>query len=180
MPDVTSQGLDVSAEEQRFLRRTFLRMALPWVAALMLFTWWMSPGDASRGPDPEELAAVKAELLELRSSVSALRDGLSRADRRAAAAAELAESLEGRDDSASASQLAGLEREVRRASQRVGALEKQLGEVPIVQRFDALGDRLAGVEERLARQRTPSAAPSPAPARSGPALPAAPVPGAPQ
>jgi len=156
MPEHTTDGLDVTKAEQRYLRRTFRRMALPWLAVLMAFTWWMASGP-STAPDPsEELAALRAGLAELNGSVAALREGLEGAERRnAELAARLAESA----TPDTPAEVETLRSELKRAARRIAALEGKLGP-DLGQRFDALADRIASVEGLVRLEPVP-AAPTP-------------------
>lgn len=163
MPDLSTDGLDVSAEEERYLRRTFRRFALPYVVLLMAFAWWVSSG-APAGDELEALDAVQAQLVELRASLQTLDGELAEARERARAAEQRAAKLEQKEDGASASELASLERDLRRATARIAALEKGPA-AAVAQRFDALSDRIAGVERQL--DRGASRGPLPA----GPAAP---------
>jgi len=78
MPDIGNDGLDVSAEEQRYLRRAFRRFALPY----LLLTVAIVGGAASmvmlRAPavpeaPPVELEGLIAEAASLREAVATAR-----------------------------------------------------------------------------------------------------------
>lgn len=81
MPEIQSDGLDVSAEEERYLRRVFRRFAAPYLlVGLVLATLvigWSSFGPASAGgtPDPE-LETLVAEAASLREALATLRTEL--------------------------------------------------------------------------------------------------------
>src|SRR5262245_32344336 len=77
MPEIEGKGFDVSREEERFLKRTFRRFALPYViagfalglVAGMLPQWGSTPaGEPVAAADPrlqEEIAAIRSELASL-------------------------------------------------------------------------------------------------------------------
>src|SRR5262245_55309610 len=95
MPEVTGDHLDVSAEEQRYLRRTFRRFALPWLltaAAIGALAGAAprcieatpetgAPDDAAHatedvGPLRGEIAALSQRIVGLEDAVTKTRDRL--------------------------------------------------------------------------------------------------------
>lgn len=144
MPEIQGDQIDVSAEEQRYLRRTFRRFALPYVlmgfalgaitAALPL---WIEarPHDPGTQPDShqrEEVTALRSELSSLSERTVGAENALARLRER------LAE-LEGRGAEPADTQ----------------RLEEQLA---------GLGGRVARLEGEIQSQRATASAPPPAPA----------------
>jgi len=142
MPEIREDQLDVSAEEQRYLRRTFRRFALPYVlmgfalgataAALPLWIEARPHDAAAAGEDPhqrEELAALRNELSTLSERTLGAETALARLRER------LAE-LEGRGAEPADTQ----------------RLQEQLA---------GLGGRVARLEGELESQRATASAPPP-------------------
>jgi hypothetical protein len=176
MPDKTAQGIDVSREEEKYLRRAFRRFALPYLIGLAALTWAVTTAASRGGVAPGEssaelamandkLSRIEQSLIELDSRVSKMGTDVDRAGKRMSA-------LEAKPNSAPASDTASLERSLRDAMRRVADLEQRLGDGPsTAERIDALTTRLHRIESAA---RT---APMPAPAMPAPApVPAAPAP----
>jgi len=178
MPQVSDQGLDVSQEEQRYLRRTFRRFALPYVAALAVFAWavsWMSGGSGSPPALDEieqELAGAKASIEELAGRVDAAAEQAQQAGKRVAA-------LSSRSRGASGADLEALQSELHRATRRIAALESRLKTEGANERIDAISDRVGRVERRLeslaANGGANGSTPAPSPAARSDVPPASPT-----
>jgi len=160
-----ARNLDVSPEEERFLRRAFRRFALPYlagVAVLAAAAGWAA-SSATGTPDPAlraELEAVQTRLEALSGRVAALGTGLE-GDRERLAA------LEDRTADAGGDALASLEGELRSVRNRMFDLEKRLERQPSPDRLAAVLDRLGRLEGEVASVKsaapTRPAAPDPTP-----------------
>lgn len=169
MPEMHGNHLDVSSEEERYLRRTFRRFALPYVllgVALGAFAGalpgWLGSGagEASDVGDPrlhEEIAAMRGDVASLSQRAVAAESALARTRDRLVA-------LEGRSG-ASGGSMADAEEVTRRveaSARRIEALEQQISagaEAPagdaalLEERVAALGGRLARLEGELRSER---------------------------
>ncbi len=131
--------IEVSPEEERFLKRFFRRQALPWFAAAVLIaltaTWTLRPEAGDDGLEVRvsaALAQLRSENEELRSQVTALSEKL--ATPRVA--------LEGADE---------LERRVEEARRNVKMIEARI--------TADLDRRLDSLEAQVAQSPGPAAAP---------------------
>ena len=172
MPQVSDQGLDVSQEEERYLRKTFRRFALPYVVALAVFAWivsWTSGGGQPPALDEieQELAGAKASIEELAGRVDAANAKADEAGKRAAA-------LSSRSDGASEADLEALQGELRSATRRIAQLEARLKTEGANERIDAISDRIGRVERRVESLAASRSANGPTPAAASPASPASP------
>jgi hypothetical protein len=175
MPEVRGQQLDVSVEEQRFLKRCFRRFALPYVVAGVVVgaiagaaPGWIatSPAQAGGAADDgrlrEEIAALRSELAALsqrtvsaESALAKTRDRLGAVEQRAGSSlggsADTA-ALEGRVD-ATARRLESLEARVGSGGNAAAVDTRQIED-----QFATLGSRLARIEGELraARPGAPS------------------------
>jgi hypothetical protein len=160
MPEVHGDHLDVSAAEERYLRRTFRRFALPWLvmagalgALLGAVPRWIEATPESVGASEEphlreqvgplkgEVAALSQRVVGLEVALAKTREGLVQ--------------LEGRSSVSSNSSgfdSDELERRLDGFGDRIAALESGAGaadEPPVdAQRLDA---QIAALAERLAR-----------------------------
>ena len=160
--------LDVSKEEQRFLRRTFHRIALPYAAvlgaALALLAW--SGSDGTAVDSSEELAALRIEIDALRSGFDEIGAAAKRAELERAATSRTIGALQGQLSAGSGGELVALERAVDAARKRIAEVESRLVREAATERFNALGDRIT----RLERDASPVSEPAaPAPPKPGPA-----------
>ena len=160
MPEVHGDHLDVSAEEQRYLRRTFHRFALPWLlvasalgALAGSLPRWIEaqPAVASgSGEDPqarEQVGSMRGDLASLSQRLVAAEDSLTKTRDRLA----MLEGRSGRGESGGAD--GSVDQRLDAIVGRVAALESRVGESaghasadPV--RLDA---RLTALDERLAR-----------------------------
>jgi hypothetical protein len=116
---MASPEIQLTPDEQRYLRRTFQRHALPYLAAMGALAAW----SLFARPEPAPEAAAPAPPLAEQPEFLALRQELERALAQLAGAAP----REPQQAGAAARQLAALERRLEQASQRVGELEERLG-----------------------------------------------------
>ena len=75
-------GIDVSSEEERYLRRAFHRFALPYLLGIAVVVWaaaslWSGGGT---GASPEAVTELHDEVAALRESVADLEGRLAAAD----------------------------------------------------------------------------------------------------
>jgi hypothetical protein len=175
MPEVNGDHLDVSAEEQRYLRRTFRRFALPWLlmagAIGALFgaaPRWMdaTPEASAASADPvlhEQVGPLRGEIAALSQRIVGLEGALAKTRDR------LVE-LEGRSSVSTESgglDTDELERRLEGFTARITALESRASSSSESAPVDALrlDAQIAALAERLARLETApasSSAPSPA------------------
>lgn len=170
MPEINEQGLDVSAEEQRFLRRSFQRFARPYlvVGAVAFGFLYFSGGGESADVDLEPL---EAQLAELAASVEALDARLVALGSGAQANEKRLKSLEARPAGGGASgDVAKLQRELREIARKLDGLDSRLAEEAPAERFAALSARIA----RLEGARAPAPAQPAAEPEAAPPPPAAP------
>ncbi|HEX5066839.1 MAG TPA: hypothetical protein VFY49_12045 [Myxococcota bacterium] len=179
MPEVHGDHLDVSAEEQRYLRRTFRRFALPWVLMAAVLgalagaaPRWIeatpetgAPSGASHasedvGPLHGEIATLSQRIVGLEAAVAKTRDRLVELEGRSSVSNDNG----GLDTEA-------LERRLEGFTARIVALESRAGSAgdsPSAEglRLDA---QIAALAERLARLETEQGGPRPdAPAAAYP------------
>jgi TolA-binding protein len=151
MPEIHGDSLEVSKEEERYLRRAFRRFALPYVGVLaVLVAAWGGMTGFGLGPahDPGESTEVQgliAESASLRQAIGALRADLDAAAARAEEGVTRVSSLEKRVE-----KLAG-------ATEAVGAskLRKRLEEAH--QRINALDARIEAVKAVAVKAAAPAA-----------------------
>ena len=162
MPEVHGNHLDVSAEERRYLRRTFHRFALPWL--LVAFALGALVGALSRGSDaqPAATASGSGEDPQAREQVGSMRGDVASLSQRLVAAEDsltktrdrlaMLEGHSGRGESGGAD-TAEVDQRLDAIVGRIAALESRAGEIagratadPV--RLDA---RLSALDERLAR-----------------------------
>ncbi|MGH0030070.1 MAG: hypothetical protein ACQGVC_09795 [Myxococcota bacterium] len=135
MPEVNEAGLDVSKEEERYLRRTFRRFALPYLVVIAVTVgvlgWAAAKPDAPSASGSDELQSLVAEAASLREAIAGLREEVAA---EAAAADERMGELEGRvarlrKASADGQSPAELASRLDHAHQRINALEGRLKEL---------------------------------------------------
>lgn len=159
------RSLDVSKEEERFLRRAFRRFALPYlalVAVLAAAAGWTG-SSATGTPDP----ALRADLEALRTRLEALSGRVGALGAELDGDRERLAALEDRTSGAGDDALASLEGELRSVRNRMFDLEKRLERQPSPDRLAAVLDRLGRLEGELAAVKSAAparpAAPDPTP-----------------
>jgi hypothetical protein len=137
MPEIQAEGLDVSAEEERYLRGAFRRFALPYLAATIAMGGVAVAAVSLVSTEPgggaaEELQSLVAEAASLREAIAAVRGELrDHAEGEAGRLTQLEagfarlESVESGGASATADLVARLDH----AHQRISALEGRLSEI---------------------------------------------------
>ncbi len=169
-------GIDVSKEEERYLRRAFRRFALPYVLVFGAVAWVAATAVSSDGPtgSPKEmselhdgLSAQKQAIAALEARVEQVGGELEKAGRRMGAL----ETQKPRR--APTIDTSALERDLRDAARRVAQLEKRMSNdaAPASERIDALAARMRRIEDS-ARQASAAATATPVPAAPAPAAPA--------
>ncbi|MEM7413149.1 MAG: hypothetical protein AAF430_23165 [Myxococcota bacterium] len=189
MPDHTNNGINVSAEERKFLRRTFHRFAMPYaLGALALVGVVMlsqDGSDAGSGVDEATITALEERLATLEGSLPTLGERMDQVKSDLAGSTQRLTALEEKRGQASSQDWASTQRDARRANERVKKLESAFEKAAATQRIDALAQRMQRVEEQsaaalaAARQvadaaRAPARTPAPPAAAPRPA----PTPGA--
>lgn len=133
MPEVHGEHLDVSAEEQRYLRRVFQRFALPYVLMGLVVGALAGAGPRWIDAQPEPAAAV--EDPHLREQIAAMRGEL----------AALSQRVVGAEAALAKTRDRLVELEGRSGSTEVGLFDTdELG-----RRFDAIGSRIEALETRF-------------------------------
>ena len=173
MPEVHGDQLDVSAEERRYLRRTFHRLALPWLliasalgALVGSLPRWIEaqPATASgSGEDPqarEQVGSMRGDMASLSQRLVAAEDSLTKTRDRLA----MLEGRSGRGESGGAD-TAEVEQRLDAIVGRIAALESRVGDGATHASADParLDARLTALDERLARLESdgrPGAPPS--------------------
>ena len=170
-------GIDVSKEEEQFLRRAFRRVALPYVLVVAAVAWiatTVASTDAPSGSSPA-MSSLLEKVDGLEKSVAALEARIAKVDGELARAGSRVGALESRKPAAVAASgdTAELEKTLRDATRRVAELERRnAGSATAAERIDALTARMHRIES-AARA---SSAPAPIPVPVAP-VPAAPAPG---
>ena len=184
MPKQTAQGIDVSKEEEKYLRRAFRRFALPYLIAVGVLSWAIATAVSrdvvSPSEPPAELAATSEQLARIEQSLAVLESRVAKMGSDVERAGKRMSALESAKSStvASAGDTASLERSLRDATRRVAELEKRLGDgATAEERIDALTTRLHRVESAARTAPAPvPAAPAPAPVPAAPAPSPTPIP----
>ncbi len=164
MPELQKDGLDVSAAEERYLRRAFHRFSLPYLVVILAVVGiaTLAPPFAPPAPDSTaaELEALVAEAASLREAIAAVRNELRK---QAGDEATRLDALEGG--------VAKLSQDVR-ATRPVGVPSAELKS-----RMDHAHRRINALERRLTdalEGRLPEGNPLEKPKRSPPWPPASP------
>lgn len=130
MPEIRGDQLDVSAEEQRYLRRTFRRFALPYVLMGFVFgaltaalPLWIEA--QPEGSDASEDPRRREELASLRSEIAALSERTLGAEQTLAKLRERMVELEGRG-AEPAADTSKLEEQIAGLGSRMARLEGEL------------------------------------------------------
>jgi len=160
MPEVQGNQLEVSREEERYLRRTFRRFALPYVVlglALGAFAGAL-PGwlGTEGGPaSPVDDSRLREEITALRGDVASLSQRAVAAESALARTRDRLVALEGRSGPASGSSddAEAITRRVEQSLRRIEVLEQQVSGGAAAPAVDAarLEERVAALGGRLAR-----------------------------
>ena len=177
----SSNGIDVSREEERYLRRAFRRFAVPYVFVFAVLAWATTAVMSKNAPagSPKELSSLRESVAALEQSVVALKtkmDTMGAELERAGSRVGALETRKSNRDTAASPDTAELERALNDASRRIADLERRNGSggASAAERIDALAARMQRLEA-TARSAAPSMPAAPAPAAPAPA-PAAPAP----
>ena len=168
-------GIDVSKEEEKFLRAAFRRFALPYVIAVALVAWmattWMS-NDAPVG-SPKEMSSLLVKVAALEKSIAALEGRIAKVDGELERAGTRVGALESRKPTAApaSGDTTALEKALRDATRRVADLERRnAANASAAERIDALVARMQRIESAARASAAPAHAPVPAaPAPAAPA-----------
>ncbi|HKA13970.1 MAG TPA: hypothetical protein VKH41_03055 [Myxococcota bacterium] len=174
MPQKTSAGIDVSREEERYLRSAFRRFALPYVLVFAAVAWAATTFVSGDGPagSSQETKALRDKVASLEQSVAGLEARLDEVGTELERATGRMGALEGRKpERAPAVDTDGLERALGDATRRIAELERQNGSgATAAERIDALAARMQRIESAARPQTAPPTAPAaPAPAAPAPA-----------
>jgi hypothetical protein len=160
MPEVHGDHLDVSAEERRYLRRTFHRFALPWllvafalgalVGSLPRWTEAQPATASGSGEDPqarEQVGSMRGDMASLSQRLVAAEDSLTKTRDRLA----MLEGRSGRGESGGSD--ATVDQRLDAIVGRIAGLESRVGDAPSHASADPvrLDARLTALDERLAR-----------------------------
>jgi predicted nucleic acid-binding Zn-ribbon protein len=180
MSQQDSRGIEVSKEEEQYLRSAFRRFAVPYLFVFAVLAWATTAvmsKDAPTGAG-EDLSSLNDKVAALEKSMAGLEERVAKVDADLVRAGTRVGALESRKPSREAAPAAdtdALERALRDASRRIADLEKRNGSgATTAERIDALTARMQRIEG-LARSfatAAPPAVPTPAPAP----MPAAPAP----
>ena len=175
-------GIDVSKEEEQFLRRAFRRFALPYVLVVAAVAWIASTVAASDAPSgsSQEMSSLLDKIAGLEKSVAVLDARIAKVDGELARAGSRVGALESRKLAAvtAPGDTAELEKTLRDATRRVAELERRnAANATAAERIDALTARLHRIESAARAGSAPAAMPVPvAPAPAAPAPGPAPAP----
>jgi hypothetical protein len=173
MPHAHGDSIEVSREEERYLRGAFRRFALPYLAVTALVAGLLGALLGGGGPDtdPSELAAVQEESASLRADLTAV---VGRLDSELGGAIERMGALERKAEASEpARELAELREDIDAVSRRISSVEASRGAAGL----EEVEERLAALEERFLRiERARAAAPADLRAAPHPASPAPPAP----
>jgi hypothetical protein len=179
MPKPNAAGIDVSKEEERYLRRAFRRFAVPYVFVFAVLAWatmTVMSKDAPAG-SPAEVSSLRESVAALEKSVAALQARVDKVGSDVERAGTRMGALERKPnrDAADAGDTAALERTLKDASRRIAELERRNGSgATAAERIDALAARMHRIEA-IARSAPATAPAAPVPAPPAP-MPAAPAP----
>jgi hypothetical protein len=176
MTQQNSRGIDVSKEEEQYLRSAFRRFAVPYLFVCAVMAWATTTVMAKDAPagSGEEMSSLREKVAAVEQSVAALEGRVEKVGTELEHAGSRVGALEKRKPSPEAappSDTAELERALRDANRRIADLERRNASGATAdERFDALATRMHRLEG-IARSALPSApaAPAPAPAPAAPA-----------
>lgn len=152
MPQTGASDLDVSTEEERYLRGAFRRFALPYLIAVAVFAAF-GGWAASRGA-----GAASAELEDLHSRIAGLSERLEAVGGEVATAGRRVAALENGPRAGDEDEFASLRGSVLSARNRIADLEQRIEREDVSGRVTQLSDRLNRLEQRL--EAVASAAPT--------------------
>jgi predicted RNase H-like nuclease (RuvC/YqgF family) len=170
-----ASGIDVSKEEEQFLRKAFRRFALPYVLVVALVAVVASTVLSNEAPagSPQDVSALREKITALEQSVAALETQLAKVDGELAKAGTRVGALESRKPAAVAesTDTSALERALRDATRRVADLERRSNSsASAAERIDALVARMQRIEGASRASAAPApVAPAPAPMPAAPA-----------
>ena len=179
MPQQASHGIDVSKEEEQYLRRAFRRFALPYVlvfafAAVAWATTFAMSKDGPTPGSPAEISALRDKVTALEQSIAALEGRVGKVGSEVERARSRVGALEkGKSaERASTGDAAAVEKTLRDATRRIAELERRDGSsASAADRIDALFARMQRIEGAVRGASAPPLAP-PMPAAPAPAAPA--------
>lgn len=173
MPEVRGDHLDVSAEEMRFLRRSFRRFALPYLIAGIALGALAGAGAARVAgapppPVPSDDPRLRGEVTDLRSEVAALSQRVVGSESALAKTRDRLVALEGRGGASAevrAEDAADLAQRLDASTRRIESLEQRIasGQLPaadgarLEEWVATLGSRMARVEAELRSGREAAA-----------------------
>src|SRR5262245_28454249 len=151
MPHQNSAGIDVSKEEERYLRGAFRRFVLPYVIAFAVLVWAATVVSRSGQPaSSSDASSLREKVAALEQSVVALQGRMDRVGTELEKTGSRMGALETRKasrDSAASTDSAELERALRDASRRIDELEQRNGSgATAAERIDALTTRMQRIE----------------------------------
>jgi chromosome segregation ATPase len=167
-----ARGIDVSKEEERFLRHAFRRFALPYVLVFAAVAWITttatSGGDGPSG-SPEELTSLREQVAALEQSLAALEGRVAKLDAELGKAGSRVGALESRKQVpapvAATTDTSALERALRDTTKRLTDLERRSSAgATSAERIDALVARMVRLEAAAHSNPPSPAAAAPAPA----------------
>jgi hypothetical protein len=167
---MADSNLDVSKEEERFLRRAFRRFAWPYLLASLLAlglgagSLWVVQTGAGAGQDASESEALIAESASLRDALASLRQELDARGEQTGTLVKRLDALDRGFAEVTAGTSANMEGRLEAAHQRINALEARLA----ASAGDGLVGRLAKLESRL--QQLEQLPPAPAAAAPSPRI----------
>jgi predicted RNase H-like nuclease (RuvC/YqgF family) len=173
MPQQNARGIDVSKEEEQYLRSAFRRFALPYVIVFAVLAWATTTVMSKDSPTAagEDVTSVREKVAALEQSIATLEGRLSKMDSEFERAGARMGALENRKpgiaERAASNDTSDLEHSLRDATRRISDLERRGGSgASTNERIDALATRVQRIEgiARAAVPSAPSAAPAPAPA----------------
>src|SRR6185503_13977425 len=170
MPQQSSPGIDVSKEEERYLRSAFRRFSVPYLFAFAVLAWATTAAMSKETGSGEYVASLEQSVAAMQARMDKVGAEVARAGSRVGAL----ETRKPSRDSAASDDTAALDRALRDANRRIADLERRNGSgATAAERIDALAARMQRVEA-IARSAPPSppatpAAPAPAPVPAAPA-----------
>ncbi len=174
MPQQKSRGIDVSKEEEQYLRSAFRRFALPYLIVFAVMAWATTTVVSKDAPagSGEEMSSLREKIAGLEQSVATLEGRMKQVGTEIERAGSRVGALEKRNpsrDTAEPSDTDALERSLRDANRRIADLEQRnASDATAAERIDALVTRMQRIEG-IARSAPPSAPAAPAPAPAAPA-----------
>src|SRR5262245_25869415 len=149
MPQQNPQGIDVSKEEERYLRSAFRRFALPYVIVFAVLAWATTTVMSKDSPAAagEDMSSVREKVVALEQSIAALEGRITKMDSELQRAGTRVGALENRKpavpERAASSDTSDLERSLRDATRRIADLERRGGSgASANERIDALASRV--------------------------------------